>query len=152
MPVAVSQSLVRDAFTNLWEQFIAVQSACIQAQTFTSGGSATSASTFLTIANYCVSLKSVVTSYQANTALWNAVVSYAGSATPGGTTLTDLTNAYNAAGTLLNALAGEYPHNANGFLLDRTYSVTTGMSWVSLTAAQMPNTMTAIAGYLATLS
>jgi hypothetical protein len=37
MPVAVSQSLVRDAFTNLWEQFIAVQSACIQAQTFTSG-------------------------------------------------------------------------------------------------------------------
>lgn len=152
MAVSTSQSLVQNAFQELWEAFISVHSACIQAQNFTSGGSAASAVTFLTVANYCVALKQTVTAYQANTALWNAVVSYAGSATPGGTTLTDLTNAYNAASSLLNALAGEYPHNANGFLLDRTYSVSTGLSWATLTAAQMPNTMTAITAYLATLS
>ena len=152
MAVPTSQSLVQSAFLTVWEAFISVQSACVQAQNLTAGGAPASASVFLTIANYCVSLRQLIAGYQANPTLWNAIVAYAGSAMPGGTTLTDMTNAYNASGTLLNALAGEYPHNAGGFLLDRTYSTSTGLSWVTLTAAQMPNTMAAIPGYLATLS
>jgi uncharacterized protein YebE (UPF0316 family) len=152
MAVPTSQSLVQNAFLTLWEAFISVQSGCTMVQNFTANGASASASAFLTLANYCVSLKSLVTAYQANTTLWNGVIAYASNAAPGGMTITDLTNAYNASNTLLNALAGEYPHDAGGHLTDRTYSLTNGLTWISLTAAQMPNTMTAITGYLATLS
>lgn len=152
MAVPTSQSLVQVAFQDIWDAFIAVQSACIMIQSATASGAAASANNFLTLADYCIRLKTLVANDQAKPALWNAIVSYASNAAPGGMTLADLTAAYNAANAVLNALASEYPRDASGHLLDRTYNLNTGVSWITLTAAQMPNTMTAIPGYLATLA
>ena len=152
--LSVSAIQAPDAFTTILNDFENVRGYCLQVQNGTSGSAAVSASLVLNLLNSILNLQTDWNTYQANTALWNAIVAYAQNVYGNsGITTTTFQNAFNAAGSLLTALETDYPHqtiNTKVYLLDRTWGGS--VQWVTLTAAQMPNTMPAITAYLATLS
>jgi hypothetical protein len=91
--------------------------------------------------------------YNADSVLMAGIVTYAQQQAPGTTfSLTDFVNTYTAAMNLMNAIAAQYPVDGAGHLLDRTWSSTQGVQWGTARAVDMPNIMTAITAFLATLS
>jgi hypothetical protein len=129
-----------------------LRSFCTMVQSGTVASAAISASDVLNLANAAVQYKADLALIVGNTALMSQLVTYAQQTYASAIDIKNEATAVNALCTaLLTAVAGEYPHNAQGRLLDRTFDLTNGLTWITLTAAQMPNTMTAIANLLAEL-
>jgi hypothetical protein len=153
MTIPVSNTTVASAYSQIWNSLINLRGYCQAVQANTTGGAATQLLTFLQVAKECVTYRSLIAALTANTTLLNAVVTYANQqAAVANLTSTDFANANTAAGNILTAITTEYPHDAQGRLLDRTFSTTTGEIWATATAAQAPLTMSAITAFLATIS
>lgn len=153
MTIPVSNTSVDLAYSQIWNSLINLRGYCQAVQANTTGGAATQLLTFLLVAKECVTYRSLIATLSANTALLNAVITLANQqAAVSNLTSTDFANANTAAGNLLTALTAEYPHDAQGRLLDRTFSTSTGEIWATATAAQAPQTMSAITAFLATLA
>lgn len=153
MTVPASNNLVGMVFDQVWGSLHDLRAYCLRVQSGTAGGVAIGSNEVLAVAQAAVTFRTIVNTWQPQTTLWNAVVAYAAQVTATASlTAQDFTAVFTSSGTLLNALAGEYPHDAQARLLDRTFSLTLGLQIITVTAAQMPNTMTAITNFLATLS
>lgn len=150
MTFPANNSVTATWFNTLMNDVLNLQSFCTQVNALTAGGGAVSTQLVLNMASACVQLRGDIATVAANPALKTALESYFQQQL-GVTTLqitTEFGNLNTAAGGILTALTTDYPHDAGGHLLDRTFSTATGLSWIALTAAQMPNVMPAIATYL----
>jgi hypothetical protein len=138
-------------FNQLMNDVLNLQSYCTAVTSGTANSAAVSAQTVLNMASACVQLRSDIATVSANSALQTALVTYFQQQL-GATGLqitTEFSTLNTLAGNIITALGTDYPHDAQGHLLDRTFSASTGITWITLTAAQLPNTMTAITAYLA---
>ncbi len=153
MTLPISGGPVKDLF-DAWDNAANnLKSDCLLAQANTAAGASASIEIFLQIfldAGVFVAIHDNIAAKPAATV--TAFVAYAQTQWPGTTfTVTDFVNARNAANTMATTIAGVYPHDAQGHLLDRSVSGS-ALVWVTTTAAAIPTVMTAIAAYLATLS
>jgi len=153
MTFPVNNSVTATWFNTLMNDLLSIQSYGQQITTSTAGGGAVASQTVLNLATWCVSLRSDIATVAANTTLETALVTYFQQQL--NTTSLQITTEFGTlntlAGNILTALGTDYPHDSNGFLADRTFNLSTGLVWVSLTAAQLPNTMPAIAAFNAEL-
>ena len=139
----------------LYNAAIEVQSYCLQIQAETASGGAANCPDVLNIATAALTLQGYIARVSAAPAAFvTALVSYFNSQV--GWASINVANEFGTvntlAGNLINAITGaaaEYPHDAANppHLLDRVW-VNNQIVNVTLTAAQMPNTMAAIAAYL----
>jgi len=109
----------------------------------------------LNVANACIAYRTDYALIAANAALVAQLVPYIQAQLAGASALTvqqEFTTINTLAGNLLTALASDYPHDAQNRLLDRTYSLTTGETWLTFTAAQAPNFVPAVTALLAELT
>lgn len=144
-------------YANLRNTLVNCQSYCVQIQTATAGGGSVSLSVILSLwtwANTTVALATTISGQQ------NAVTeltAYMVSVVPGlsGTSpaalATSLTAAVTQLSALITAIQTDYPVAAGGFLADRKL-VSGAIAYTTVTAAQLTNTMTAIAAFLVTVS
>jgi len=130
-----------------------MQADCLNLQNATAGGAACKLSVFLQLAQDALFLTQSYDLIAANQTTTNGVIAYAQQQSPGVTfSAADFTAMRNAAGSVLTAISAQYPHDANGKLLDRTWSAVDGEVWATATAAQTPSIMSAVSAFLATLS
>jgi len=153
MTLPISGGEVATQYSSLWNVIKRVQADCLNLQASTAGGAACRLSLFLQLAQDSLSLTKLYDQFASNQTVANGVIAYAQQQSPGVTFGgSDFTATRNAAGSILTAIASQYPHDATGKLLDRTWSSTDGEVWATATAAQAPTIMTAISAFLATLS
>jgi hypothetical protein len=138
-------------FGVLMNDTLNLQGYCNQITAGTSGGGAVSAQLVLNMATACVTLVNDVTTVGQNSALVTALVTYFQQqlGSPAFNAATEFPTLVTLATNILNAFATDYPHTAQNQLLDRTFNFSSGLVWITATAAQMPTIMPAIAAYLA---
>jgi hypothetical protein len=152
-PVANPQT--KTWFDNLNDDVVNLQSYCLNVQTATAGGGAANAVDVLNVATSALRLQADIATVSASSLLVSALVTMFNSQ-PGWSAVNvagEFTTLNTLAGNIVTAIVGasaEYPHDAANppHLLDRTWSNNQIVN-VTLTAAQMPHTMTAIAAYIA---
>ena len=107
----------------------------------------------LRLLNDTVALLTYAQQIAADSAVTASLVAYMGTTGASTTTATtDFANSIAALQALVAAIAKDYPVDANGHMLDHTLNATTGaVSWLSLTPAQLSNTLPAITAWLATV-
>ena len=106
----------------------------------------------LNVAQAAVSYRTDYAIIVANPALVQQLKAFVQQQVAGATGLavdTEYANINTLANNLLNAAATDYPHDAQGRLLDRKFNLTTGVTWITFTAAQAPNFMPAVTALLA---
>jgi hypothetical protein len=154
MPLPVTATNVGDAYRSLRDSGVNTISYVKQVQAGITAN-AVSASFLLTAQAAAISTLGVAQSVQADTTLTAALIPYVQQQV-GNPTLdvaAELTASMTALGALVSAIVTDYPKDANGYLLDRTFNSTTGtLVWVSVTGASLPNTNAAITAWLATVS
>jgi hypothetical protein len=64
----------------------------------------------------------------------------------------ELTASMTALGAAIMAMVGDYPKDANGFLLDRSFSQSGELTSATLSPASLSNSATAMTAWLATIS
>jgi hypothetical protein len=103
------------------------------------------------MASACVQLQHDITTVSGNTTLVTALVTYFQQqlGAPAFNAQTEFGTLSTLATNILNAFAQDYPHNTSNQLLDRTFSFASGLTWITATAAQMPNLMPTVAAFLA---
>jgi hypothetical protein len=152
-PVANPQT--QQWFTTLQSDVINLQSYCLQVQAETAGGGKANAPDVLNVAVAALQLQSDIATISNSATLVAAVVTMFNNQ-PGWSAvnvLTEFSTINTLAANIVTAIVGanaEYPHDASNppHLLDRVWSNNQIVS-VTLTAAQLPNTMAAIAAYIA---
>jgi hypothetical protein len=138
-------------FTTLMDDVINLQSYCQLVVTGTTSGASISANLVLSVAQQCVTLINDVNTVSGNSTLVTALVTYFQQqlGAPTFNAATEFPTLKTLATNILNAFALDYPHNGSNQLLDRSFNFSTGLVWITATAAQMPNIMPAINAYLA---
>ena len=142
-------------FNNLNDDVVNLQSYCLKVQAATAAGGAADCSDVLNIVISALTLQADIATVSASSTLVAALVTMFNSQ-PGWSAVNvtqEFTLLNTLAGNLITALVGataEYPHDTATppHLLDRTWNNNQIVN-VTLTAEQMPHTMTAIAAYLA---
>lgn len=154
-PLSASTSQVELTFMRVNNELTNIKTACLAAQTETAAAAAMPSYDLINLANACISYRSDFTAIAGNSPLLAQLIPYVQAQIPGASALavtTEYTNLNTLAGNILTALTTDYPHDVSGRLLDRTFSTSTGVTWVTLTAAQLPNVMPAVAAFLAAIS
>jgi len=152
MAYPISASVVEQAYTTLTNDLKQLQAACQAVQTATNGGASAPVWYALNAANACIAYRTDFAIIAANSPLVAQLVPYVQNQLAGATALsvqTEYTNLNTLAGNMLTAFATDYPHDGSNRLLDRTYSLTTGLTWLNFTAAQAPNFMPTVTALLA---
>jgi len=152
MAYPLSASVVEQAYSTLTNDLKQLKATCEQIQTATAGAAAAPVWMALNAANACIAYRTDFAIIAANSALVAQLVPYVQNQLAGATALsvqTEFSNLNTLAGNLLTAFATDYPHDAQARLLDRTYSLTTGLTWLTFTAAQAPNFMPTVTALLA---
>ena len=155
MAYPLSASVVQTAYNTITNDLAQLKASCVAVQSATASGAAAPAYLLLNLAQACIAYRTDFATIAANTNLTNQLVPYVQAQLAGATALsvtTEFTTLNTLAGNLLNAAAADYPHDGSGRLLDRTFSLVTGIVWVTLTAAQMPTAMPALLALLAELT
>lgn len=155
MAYPISASVVELAYKTINDDLTQLRAACVAVQTATAGAASAPMWYALNVANACIAYRTDFAIIAANSALVAQLVPYIQSQVAGASALsvqTEFTTLNTLAGTLLTAFAADYPHNASNILLDRTYSLTTGQTWLNFTAAQAPTFMTTVTNMLAAFS
>jgi hypothetical protein len=153
MTLPISGGQIANDYQTLWNAINAVKSDCLNVQANTASGASGSLQWFLQLAQDVLALTNTYDGYTSNQTIANGIIAYAQQQAPGVTfSGTDFANMRTAAGAILTAIAAQYPVDSGGKLADRTWSSTSGVVWATATAAQVPTIMTAITGFLATLS
>lgn len=151
MTFPASNAVTESWFNSLMNDVLNLKSYCTQITAATNGGGTVSATIVLNLASWCIQFRNDIAAVVANATLQTALVAYFQQQL--GATSLSITTEFGAmntiAGNILTGLSTDYPHDGTGKLLDRTFSVTTGISWVTLSAAQLSNTMTPIAAMIA---
>lgn len=151
MTFPAGNAQTQSSFDSLVQATLTIRSYGLQIVAATNGGGSVSAQIVLNIATWCVNLIATVNTVSANAPLVTALVPYFQQQlnAPTFNASTEFPILVTLAQNILNAVGAEYPHDAQGHLLDRTFSFTLGPVWITATAAQMPLTMTAVNAYLA---
>lgn len=152
MTFPASQNTYADAYNNLRNQILTVQSYALLVQNTLTNSPPVTSSTVLNLLSSAVTLQGMATTIQNTTGLLAGLESYMSSITGQTTTAigTELSAALNAANNLVTAIIADYPVDSNGFLADRKFS-SNQVAAIGLTAAQLPNTTTAITAWLAAI-
>lgn len=66
--------------------------------------------------------------------------------------LNELNNSMAVLQTFIGTIPTEYPKDANGKLLDRSFNAGGQLTWASVPASSLPNTTAALANWLATIA
>lgn len=155
MAYPLSASVVQQAYTTITNDLQQLKASCQALQAATASSQAAPAYLLLNLAQACISYRTDFATIAGDTNLTNQLVPYIQAQLAGATALSvtsEFVTLNTLAGNLLNAAAADYPHDGSGRLLDRTFSLVTGIAWVTLTAAQMPTTMPAVTALLAELT
>lgn len=150
MAFPANNSVTATWFNTLMNDVLNLQSYCNQINTLTASAGSVSAQIVLNMASACIQLRADIATVAGNAPLQTALVAYFQQQLGVGSLqiTTEFGNLNTASGNILTALTTDYPHDGSGRLLDRTFSTTTGLTWITLTAAQMPNVMPTLAAYL----
>ncbi len=153
MVLPVTPITVAQAYDNLRNQTVNVQSYCRSITSALAAGDV-SAQTVYALLSAASGLASYATGLSQVSGFIASMTSYVQQQT-GNSTL-DVTTSYSTSLTalqaLITAIVTDYPKDAAGHVLDRVMDATGAISGVSLSSAQLPNTVTAINAWLATIS
>jgi hypothetical protein len=144
MAYPLSAPVVEQAYTTITNDLQQLKAACQAVVTGTAAGASAPVFTALNAAQAAVAYRTDFAIISGNASLVAQLVPYVQAQVAGATALsvqTEYTTLNTLAGNLLNAFALDYPHDASARLLDRTFSLTTGITWLNFTAAQAPNFM-----------
>ena len=87
----------------------------------------------------------------ADSAMTNAIVAYIESISGSTTVKADFNASLVALQALQASIIKDYPADALGHVLDRTIDANGNIAWIDFATAQLPNTLPAIASWLATV-
>jgi hypothetical protein len=144
MAYPLSAPVVEQAYTTITNDLQQLKAACQAVVTGTAAGASAQVYLALNAAQAAIAYRTDFAIIAANSALVAQLVPYVQAQSAGASALavqTEYTTLNTLAGNLLNAFALDYPHDASARLLDRTFSLTTGITWLNFTAAQAPNFM-----------
>jgi hypothetical protein len=155
MAYPLSASVVQTTYDKLDNDLKQLAARCQAVVNATAGGASAFVYTALNVATAAIAYRTDFAQTAANSALVAQLIPFVQAQKAGATAL-QVQNEYVAlntlAGNLLTAFAADYPHDAQGRLLDRTFNSTTGEVWLTFTAAQAPNFMPAVTALLAEFS
>lgn len=152
MAYPLSAPVVQKAYDTIKADLDQLKNSCQAVQTAVAGGASAEAWYALNAAQAAVAYRTDFAIITANPALVAQLKTYVQQQVAGATGLavdTEYGNINTLANNLLNAAASDYPHDAQGRLLDRKFNLTTGVTWLTFTAAQAPNFMPAVTALLA---
>src|SRR4051812_9428063 len=154
MAYPLSAPVIQVRFDQVQNELKNVRTSALAVQTGTAGGAAVFGYTVINLADSCRVYRADFSDITSNTALQTQLVAYVQAQIAGGSTLgpADYANLNTLCGNVLTAFGTDYPHNGPGILQDRTYSGTSGQVWVTLTAAQLPNVLTAVTALLTAMT
>jgi hypothetical protein len=153
MVLPVSGANVADAYSSLRSMATTLAGYCNQTVASVNGGGV-NANFVLGLLQNAINTLSYAKTIQSNATLKTAIVSYVQQQV-GNSTLdvsTDFDNSVTALSALVTAVIADYPKDANGHLLDRTFDANGNIIFITLTAAMLPQTMPAITAWLATIA
>jgi hypothetical protein len=136
--------VVELAYNTITSDLKQLKATCQAIVTATNGGASAPVYLALNAAQAAIAYRTDFAIIAADSALVAQLVPYIQAQLAGASALavqTEFTTLNTLAGNLLNAFATDYPHDAQARLLDRTFSLTTGITWLTFTAAQAPNFM-----------
>lgn len=155
MAYPLSASVVQTAYDTLTNDLKQLKARCQAVADQTNGGAAAPMYVAKNAADAAIAYRTDFTLIAANSALVAQLVPYIQAQLAGATALQvqqEYVTLNTLAGNLLTAFAAEYPHDGSNRLLDRTYSLTTGETWLTFTASQATNFMSAVSALLAELT
>jgi hypothetical protein len=108
---------------------------------------------FLSALSACVSLLAMSSAVATNATLVANLVAYANLVVPGTTfTATSMAGSIAALQALVTAMVAEYPKDANGHLIDRSFAADGSINWIAQAGTAFPQTAAAASTWLGTLS
>ncbi len=116
-----------------------------------SGATSVPANVLASLLSQVNNLLSYAASVQADSTLTTNLIAYIQQVTASTTVQADFNASLAALQALQSAIIKDYPVDSAGHVLDRTIDASGNINWVSFTAAQLPNTMPAVAAWLATV-
>lgn len=153
MPFPLTTPPTSDIYNQVKNLAIAAQTNCLGIQIACNGAGAST--NLLSVALSCTSrLSAMLADLAANPAAVTALTGYVQmqAANPSLNVVTSIQTSANALATLVAAQIREYPKSSDGTLADRTMDAAGNTNPVVVAGTAMPQTTTAIAGWLATLS
>jgi len=143
----LSASVVELAYKTINDDLKQLKTRCQAVVAATNAGAAAPMHVALNAANAAIAYRTDFAIIAADSALVAQLVPYVQSQVAGASALavqTEYTTLNTLSGNLLTAFAADYPHDGSNRLLDRTYNLTTGETWLTFTAAQATNFMPAV--------
>jgi len=147
MALPVTPLNAQQAFSQLQAGAAAVKSACANV----SGAASVGLDAVEALLTQVQGLDAFASAVGADTALTASMVAYAQSIYPSATVQADFIASHAALQSLRAAIIADIPKDSAGHILDRTMDSSGNVSMVALTSAQLPNTIPAIAAWLATV-
>ena len=151
MAYPLSASVVQTAYQTLTNDLTTLKNRCLTVQTQTNGGASAPMFVAIDAAVAAIAYRTDFALISANSALVSQLVPYIQAQLAGATALQvqqEYITLNTLCGDLLNAFATDYPHDGSNRLLDRTFSLATGVVWLTFTAAQALNFMPAVTALL----
>jgi len=152
---------IGEPVTQVWYQALVndvtnIQGYCVAIQNATANSGTVICTTVRSLAVACTQLQADITFVGDNSLLTSAVEAYF-NAQPGWSGInvgSEFTTLSSLAGAILTALGQDYPvaTGSPAYLLDTSFSSTTGLVYRTFSATQLSHTMTAIANFLAELT
>ncbi|MDE2254328.1 MAG: hypothetical protein KGL42_08710 [Betaproteobacteria bacterium] len=115
-------------------------------------GASIQANLLATLLSLSMDLVSYVDSVVADATLTANLVAYVQQITTSTTVAVDFAASHAALSAMVAAILADYPKDAAGHPLDRLMDASGNINWTVLTPAQLPNTLSAIAAWLATVA
>jgi len=152
MSFPASPQTYEDAYNQLRAAILQVQSYALLVQNTLANSPPVSSPTVLNLLSSAVNLQGIASTIQNTSGLLAGIEAYMASITgqTAATIGTELSTALTALNNLVTAIVTDYPVDSNGFLADRKFS-SNQVAAVGFTAAQLPNTTTAITAWLAAI-